>query len=535
MWNEEEYVERALAFGKRACESPVANGDILDYELIVVDDASTDPPRDRRPDGGAGPRVFVVHHARNRKLGGAMKTGFAAATGDLILYTDADLPFDMAELPRAVRLLREYDVDIVSAYRFDRTGEGSLRSVYTFVYNALIKDAVRREGARHQLRVQAVPATHLRARRAAQRGVVHRRRAGHPATRLGFEMLQFGVDYFPRTRGVSTLSSPSVITTILKEMWELRHDLEGIEPSSTSAEPFVPVDARPAVTSGGWVGSVNLRGDVASPRRRRILVPVVNDRPPLPPMSASGCRPLLAAGVLAIVVAAGVALGGGTGDSASQRSAATVTFATSPTVPSIEPVASSASAEPVKTQLTRSLSKGMAGDDVADLQQRLTDLGFWPGPIDGYFGDETRRSVWAYEKLVLGVPFNEPTGTVTAEMWDEMQDPFQIAPRRPDSTPNHTEIYLPEQVIAVFHDDVAVFISHMSSGDNAEWCEEVTISPGEWNNPSDEPLVRGECGRSVTPGGVFSSTAASKASVRARSAACGTRCTSTTASRCTAH
>ncbi len=45
----------------------------------------------------------------------------------------------------------------------------------------------------------------------------------------------------------------------------------------------------------------------------------------------------------------------------------------------------------------------MAGDDVADVQQRLTDLGFWPGPVDGYFGDETRRSVWAYEKLVLGV------------------------------------------------------------------------------------------------------------------------------------
>jgi peptidoglycan hydrolase-like protein with peptidoglycan-binding domain len=212
----------------------------------------------------------------------------------------------------------------------------------------------------------------------------------------------------------------------------------------------------------------------------------------------------LAAGVLAIVVVAGVALGGGTGDGAPERSASTVTFATTPTVPAIEPVATSAaSVEPVKTQLTRSLSKGMAGDDVADLQQRLTDLGFWPGPIDGYFGDETRRSVWAYEKLVLGLPSDAPTGTVTAAMWDEMQDPFQIAPRRPNSTPNHTEIYLPEQVIAVFHDDVAVFISHMSSGDNAEWCEEVTISPGEWNNPSDEPLVRGECGRSVTPGGVF--------------------------------
>jgi hypothetical protein len=112
--------------------------------------------------------------------------------------------------------------------------------------------------------------------------------------------------------------------------------------------------------------------------------------------------------------------------------------------------------------------------------------------------------VWAYEKLVLGVPYDEPTGQVTPEMWTDMQDPFVIQPRRPNSTPNHTEIYLPEQVLAVFHGDQPVMITHMSSGDNEEWCEEVTISPGEWNNPGDEPLVRGECGKSITPGGVFS-------------------------------
>ncbi|MEO1057751.1 MAG: L,D-transpeptidase family protein, partial [Actinomycetota bacterium] len=47
-------------------------------------------------------------------------------------------------------------------------------------------------------------------------------------------------------------------------------------------------------------------------------------------------------------------------------------------------------------------------------------------------------------------------------------------------------------------------ISHISSGDNEEWCEEVTISPGEFGNENgEEPLVRGECGVSVTPGGVY--------------------------------
>jgi hypothetical protein len=42
--------------------------------------------------------------------------------------------------------------------------------------------------------------------------------------------MQMGVDYFPRTRGVSTLSSPAIIVKIMREMWSLRKDLKGIQP-----------------------------------------------------------------------------------------------------------------------------------------------------------------------------------------------------------------------------------------------------------------------------------------------------------------
>jgi hypothetical protein len=85
-----------------------------------------------------------------------------------------------------------------------------------------------------------------------------------------------------------------------------------------------------------------------------------------------------------------------------------------------------------------------------------------------------------------------------------MQDPLQILPRRPDSTPDHTEIYLPEQVLIVFNADVPVLVTHISSGDNEEWCEEVTISPGEQDNENGtEPLKKGVCGLSWTPGGVY--------------------------------
>lgn len=230
MWNEEDYIERALEFGGRACRDLVERGDIGDYELIIVNDASTD----RTPEiadklASDDPHIRVIHHPRNRKLGGAMKTGFAAATGDLVLYTDADLPFDMAELPRAVRLLREYEADIVSAYRLDRTGEGSLRSLYTWVYNVLIKTLfgvkVRDINFAFKLcRAKIFDDIELKSEGSFIDAELIIR-----ATRMGYSIMQMGVDYFPRTRGTSTLSSPGIILNILREMWTLRGDLEQIE------------------------------------------------------------------------------------------------------------------------------------------------------------------------------------------------------------------------------------------------------------------------------------------------------------------
>ena len=181
----------------------------------------------------------------------------------------------------------------------------------------------------------------------------------------------------------------------------------------------------------------------------------------------------------------------------------------------------------------------MAGDEVREVQQRLTDLGFYPGPIDGQFGDLTRMAVWAFEKLVLGVPSDKPTGEVTNEMWQRMQDPIAIEPLRHYSegqaTENHTEVYLPEQVVAFFVDDQPVLISHMSSGTGDEWCEEVTIDPGEW---ATSTAPRRSSGASAAcrspPAGSTATTASSRASARAPSAACGTRSTSTTASPSTA-
>jgi glycosyltransferase involved in cell wall biosynthesis len=231
MWNEEENIERTVGAAREACDELVEQGHVEDYEIVLVDDASTDSTGRRADElAAADSRIRAVHHERNRKLGGSIKTGFAAATGDLILYTDADLPFDLRELGRACNVLRTYDADVVSAYRLDRTGEGYVRSLYSTFYNVLVR-------AMFGVKVRDVNfAGKLVRRRVFDH--VHLESEGSfidaelivRASLLGFKVVQIGVDYFPRTRGDSTLAAPGVIVTILRELFGLRRELRALRP-----------------------------------------------------------------------------------------------------------------------------------------------------------------------------------------------------------------------------------------------------------------------------------------------------------------
>jgi glycosyltransferase involved in cell wall biosynthesis len=231
MWNEEEYIERAVNAGRDVCVQLVEQGLIGDYELLIVDDASTDKTPEMADHLAAtDPHVRVVHHPVNRKLGGSIKTGFANVTGDLVLYTDADLPFDFQELHKALRIMRLYESDIVSAYRHDRTEEGSSRAIYTFFYNLLIR-------MMFGVKMRDINfACKLCKRRIFDHIELHSEGSFIDAElvirakKLGYTVTQFGVDYFPRTRGVSTLSSPAIIVKIVREMMQLRKELLQIKP-----------------------------------------------------------------------------------------------------------------------------------------------------------------------------------------------------------------------------------------------------------------------------------------------------------------
>jgi glycosyltransferase involved in cell wall biosynthesis len=90
----------------------------LAHEIIVVDDGSGDGTREllRSLDGQDGVRVFL--HDRNQGKGAAVRTGIAAATGEVILIQDADLEYNPREYPSLLAPIEDGLADVVYGSRF---------------------------------------------------------------------------------------------------------------------------------------------------------------------------------------------------------------------------------------------------------------------------------------------------------------------------------------------------------------------------------------------------------------------------------
>ena len=213
-YNEESYIAKCVT-SLEAVLQDISD----DFEIVIVDDGSSDGTEDILEHlKSSRPYLVVVRHERNQGLGRTLRSGFDRCRNEITFYSDADLPFDFAELGRALRVMELKSADAVTGFRHDRTNEGLRRTVYSFAYNWLIRLVFR-------LRIRDVNFSFKLVRTAVLREMDLRSDGSFidaemmiKADRLGLFVCQIGVDYFKRKHGDSNLSSMGTIVTILREM-----------------------------------------------------------------------------------------------------------------------------------------------------------------------------------------------------------------------------------------------------------------------------------------------------------------------------
>jgi len=96
----------------------VRAAEVEDIEIIVVDDGSTDGTRQILKDQIASLANQIIYQPRNMGKGAAVRAGFAAATGDVVLVQDADLEYNPADYPTLLEPIVTGKADAVFGSRF---------------------------------------------------------------------------------------------------------------------------------------------------------------------------------------------------------------------------------------------------------------------------------------------------------------------------------------------------------------------------------------------------------------------------------
>ncbi len=143
------------------------------YEIIIVDDGSTDGTRDLLKEFDSDPQVKVLCHEHNQGKGAAVRTGFLAASGEVLLIQDADLEYDPREYPSLLKPIEEGKARVVYGSRFlggprktmyfwNMVANKCLTLITNVLYNSILSDM---ETCYKVFRAEVVRDIKLRSRR----------------------------------------------------------------------------------------------------------------------------------------------------------------------------------------------------------------------------------------------------------------------------------------------------------------------------------------------------------------------------------
>jgi glycosyltransferase involved in cell wall biosynthesis len=221
-----------------------------DYEVIVVNDGSRDATAEVL-EGLAhryAPHMRVITHAVNLGYGMALRSGFAAATKDLVFYTDGDGQYDVSELPGLLDHMRG-EVGLVNGYTLERNDPWH-RIWIGNVYNTCAR-------ALFRIRLRDVDCDFRLIRRSLIEDIRLRSTSGTICVELvrkleltGCAVAEVGVHHYPRLHGRSQffrVKSLAVTLGQLLRLWLRLVVLGGLfdRPASQSApEPNVSASWR---------------------------------------------------------------------------------------------------------------------------------------------------------------------------------------------------------------------------------------------------------------------------------------------------
>src|SRR5438067_6442585 len=198
------------------------------FEIIVVDDGSEDRTAEICDDLALEfSNVRVVHHARNKGYGAALKTGIEKARYDVIFFTDSDGQFDLREV---ATLLEQTDAyDIVAGYRA-RRHDPPHRLLFAWGWNILVRSVLRTKIRDIDCAFKAFKRHVFDSVQIHSAGAMVNAEIFAQASAFGMTVKELPVSHFPRRHGQPTGDNVAVISKAFRELTGMRRSLRTITP-----------------------------------------------------------------------------------------------------------------------------------------------------------------------------------------------------------------------------------------------------------------------------------------------------------------